>query len=664
MNLTLDTDLSQLVQSAGFTSALEQILANRGDGEHLHLMLTRLGVPWQAPAGAELRFIVKGGPDADAFADDAEALALADEFTWDATRQLYTADINYRTTPLDDLFTDGVKSITAKAQVAMRLGPTAKWKRSQPVEIILTKELYTGLDGSPEDTPVSDNYPTKPEVIRYFAAVVGMTGGGDTKLDGLLTPELPLNTAVAFVDAASSNTLRIYELVAGTDAESAPAVIRPDDYAGGTNERVWKLRYAATDVSALGDTIALKANTIQYQPTMVGLTGGGSTKLDGLVTTTLSADITVALIDDGASNALRVYELVAGVDAEASPDIIRPDDFNSVTNAKVWKLRNPAAPGLSITTPQVYYIEKTVGNDGTAQVGNPAKPYLTEQAAFDAAVTAAVAAELRFGVGYWEVGILRAGNWPTNIMLTGAGRSLSRLAAVVCSAAAATNGTDHGTTPTDGGAGQTGRTMDLHSDGSLRIDDITSIGGHGGEAGEFTAPAASETTGTTGKDGGDGGNGGTITLTEVAYINVRANGGVGADGGKGQQGGSATGVADAGDGGSGGEGGAGGAPGTIKMIRCHAMDEGEVEALPGVGGAAGDGGDPGVNSADSELNGDAGTAGSAGSAGAAGEGTSRIELSRIDAVEISGTLRLDNSLYVAATATTLTNNNSTQIASL
>lgn len=113
-----------------------------------------------------------------------------------------------------------------------------------------------------------------------------------------------------------------------------------------------------------------------------------------------------------------------------------------------------------------------------------------------------------------------------------------------------------------------------------------------------------------------------------------------------------------------GTGGSGGAPGTVKLIRCIAAVSGSVEAKPGVGGTGGLGGAPGVNSDDSELNGDAGAAGSAGSAGPAGSGTSRIEQSRCDDIDISGTLLLRLSLYLTAAATTLTNENSHDIESL
>jgi hypothetical protein len=63
--------------------------------------------------------------------------------------------------------------------------------------------------------------------------------------------------------------------------------------------------------------------------------GGAANQLDSLSTTTLAVPRMVAFVDT--TNALHFYRLRAGTDAEASPGIIRPDDFNAVTNAKVWE---------------------------------------------------------------------------------------------------------------------------------------------------------------------------------------------------------------------------------------------------------------------------------------------------------------------------------------
>jgi hypothetical protein len=79
---------------------------------------------------------------------------------------------------------------------------------------------------------------------------------------------------------------------------------------------------------------AMGTTAPRYIPAITALTGGGSTALDGLATTALSATYLVNLL---ISDAQVGYVLRAGTDAESSPNIIRPDDYNASTNAKVWK---------------------------------------------------------------------------------------------------------------------------------------------------------------------------------------------------------------------------------------------------------------------------------------------------------------------------------------
>lgn len=80
---------------------------------------------------------------------------------------------------------------------------------------------------------------------------VGFTGGGGTgatataimsanTLDAIATEDIDAGEMIALLGI--SGLAYIYQLTAGTDAESSPGVIRPDDYAASTNEKVWKLQ--------------------------------------------------------------------------------------------------------------------------------------------------------------------------------------------------------------------------------------------------------------------------------------------------------------------------------------------------------------------------------------------------------------------------------------
>jgi hypothetical protein len=84
--------------------------------------------------------------------------------------------------------------------------------------------------------------------------ITGLTGGGLTKLDGIPTVDF-LTAPQTFVEFVLGDIKYIYYLRAGTDAESSPAIIRPDDYAGGTNEKVWVRLVNLTALNNLGDLV-------------------------------------------------------------------------------------------------------------------------------------------------------------------------------------------------------------------------------------------------------------------------------------------------------------------------------------------------------------------------------------------------------------------------
>jgi hypothetical protein len=72
-----------------------------------------------------------------------------------------------------------------------------------------------------------------------------------------------------------------------------------------------------------------------------GLHLGARRDLDAIVTIgiDLATYPTLYMVKTGTSGALQAWQLMAGTDAEDAPGgIVRPDDYNASTNAKVWKL--------------------------------------------------------------------------------------------------------------------------------------------------------------------------------------------------------------------------------------------------------------------------------------------------------------------------------------
>jgi hypothetical protein len=94
---------------------------------------------------------------------------------------------------------------------------------------------------------------------RHDPAITGLTGGGTTKLDGLVVTTTHDIGRFEIVDV--SGVAYGMELIAGTDVESSPTTVRPDNYGvtnpdGSTNNLTWKFRPAATLSAAILDASA------------------------------------------------------------------------------------------------------------------------------------------------------------------------------------------------------------------------------------------------------------------------------------------------------------------------------------------------------------------------------------------------------------------------
>jgi len=103
---------------------------------------------------------------------------------------------------------------------------------------------------------------------QAYDGVKGWKNGINTisGLKSITTAALSTGINIAFRDTANSDALRVYELTAGTDSESSPTIVRPNDYDGTTNQKVWKIAVAGGDFLYTGQSPATK--------TLNGITAG------------------------------------------------------------------------------------------------------------------------------------------------------------------------------------------------------------------------------------------------------------------------------------------------------------------------------------------------------------------------------------------------------
>lgn len=220
--------------------------------------------------------------------------------TWSTITDGWNARLNLNTSGLLEAL-DGNESVTLTLELQLK-DASDNIRTVGAVDCIVRHEVVDEEASIPVPLP---SYFTSTEARLEFAqnryAVTALTGGG-TALDGLVTgttalPTIATNTLVTF---DVSGILYFYRLETGTDAESSPSVIRPDDYDGTTNARVWKLQsvtsassssYESVSFSAAGNTdITPGANFATHSVVAAVSAGSGSyTRTVSLLTANASA---------------------------------------------------------------------------------------------------------------------------------------------------------------------------------------------------------------------------------------------------------------------------------------------------------------------------------------------------------------------------------------
>lgn len=237
MLFVLDLDSQKIVTSAGSQAEASSVTGKRGPVGVIAIQVVSSGVAAVAAvSGLELKFTAKA---LNNFDDD--ALATTEVFTWNATALQYRGAVSWITTALDTLFaangdgSDDVAEISLGVELGWRTSPTDDWSLSEnQVTLTLANNYIRDTDGSPASSGSNPNRDWLPRV-----PFTDYTGGAAGALDAFVTDDVVDTGALAFT--VVSSVARMWQLVAGTDAENeAGGIIRPDDYHATNNARVWK----------------------------------------------------------------------------------------------------------------------------------------------------------------------------------------------------------------------------------------------------------------------------------------------------------------------------------------------------------------------------------------------------------------------------------------
>jgi hypothetical protein len=243
MRLTVDLDLRQVIAGPGVRQAVASLYLTRGDALDLEVQFVQNNVVVD-PTPDSLFFCVK-----PAGVHDGDPLVLATDFvkSGSGTTAYWTCQPNLATTPLDAALGLGggtdVSSLTATAEIGFIT--SGRQTTTRALRCVIENDLFRGSESTP------NAYPTG-TTLTFYRTITALTGGTDA-LDGIPTSGLGVGVLVQIL---VGGLLQTWQLQAGTTAEDVSAgVVRPDDHAASTNEKVW----VRLTTGASGDAILLPA---------------------------------------------------------------------------------------------------------------------------------------------------------------------------------------------------------------------------------------------------------------------------------------------------------------------------------------------------------------------------------------------------------------------
>jgi hypothetical protein len=261
MKLFYDLRLDRFVAAPGQDTPLASLAGKSGDSAtEVVIVFGRSSDPTSAssivtaptwtPENLAGGTVIKIGIKEDGVYSDGDLLASNSTWTNNAGAFTYTGYLDLNTEEIDTALlrddandANDVESLMCNFELTYQIGGSGGWRSSiDPVPFTLYHDLIVGDEATPTSAADPDEYLLKASAIEYLPTVTSLTGGTSADLDAVPTVAVTVGKVIGIIDAdASPDALRVYRLEAGTTAESSPDVIRPDDYATTTNEKVWKL---------------------------------------------------------------------------------------------------------------------------------------------------------------------------------------------------------------------------------------------------------------------------------------------------------------------------------------------------------------------------------------------------------------------------------------
>jgi hypothetical protein len=295
MKLFFDLRIDRLVAAPGQDSVITGLAGKSGDGATpVQLIFGRSSDPtsttsiveaptWtpeNLPGGTVIRIGIKEEGEYS----DGTLLASNSTWTHDAGTYTYTGTLDLNTNEIDTALNrddanagNDVASLACSFELTYQPSGSGGWRSSvEPVEFTIYHDILVGDEATPTNAGDPTQYLLKASGIEWLPTVTSQTGGTAADLDAIATVAVTVGKAVMFKDADTSNLIRLYQLIASTDAESAPTTIRPDDYNASTNAKVW--RNFPLDVAVIAEPVNGLSSSVANEVCLFNGTDGKQLK--------------------------------------------------------------------------------------------------------------------------------------------------------------------------------------------------------------------------------------------------------------------------------------------------------------------------------------------------------------------------------------------------
>ncbi len=313
MRFYCDEEDNILTGSAGVREPLDKAVFRYKNTQSVEIQFFRNGAVYSRPPGSTGKFglKVKGQYSADPLVeatswtkvedDGAVYYRFTPDFGGEALGALLTASsVGYVDLMMEFEWTDGEN-----------VGSTVP---SGNTEVLARVWNEINTTESDPPTPGPDPYPTSEKLILHYDGVTGWTGADS--LEEIPTVAMPTGRLIAFVLSGETTFAKLIASTHVTATSSNPIYVRPTDYATTTNERVW-ISY---------DPVDPETDVVHCDPDVDDLTALVA------ITTVGVADYYTTLIRGTDDH----YVLMPGTAATVSPWVLRPTDYATTTNERVW----------------------------------------------------------------------------------------------------------------------------------------------------------------------------------------------------------------------------------------------------------------------------------------------------------------------------------------